>query len=116
VRQLVHHVPDSHLNAYIRMKWGLTEEIPLIKTYNEKAWSELGDARTAPADVSLDLLSAIHARWDILLKSMTDKDFQRAIQHPEWGEITLLKLLQLYEWHGRHHVAHVEGLRSRMGW
>jgi hypothetical protein len=116
VRQVVHHVPDSHLNAYIRFKWGLTEDVPAIKTYDEKAWSELPDARTASIDVSLDLLSAIHARWDFVLKNMTDTDFERAIQHPEWGEMKLTKMLQLYEWHGRHHVAHIERLRSRSGW
>jgi hypothetical protein len=116
VRQVVHHVPDSHMNAYIRFKWGLTEEVPSIKTYDEAAWSQLPDARTGPIDVSLDLLSAIHARWDILLRNMTDSDYERAIRHPEWGDIKLASMLQLYEWHGRHHVAHVERLRTRMGW
>jgi hypothetical protein len=116
VRQLVHHVPESHLNAYVRMKWGLTEDVPTIKTYDEKRWAEVGDARTAPINLSLDLLSAIHARWDSLLRSMTDSNFARRIKHPEWGELQLLTLLQQYEWHGRHHVAHVQGLRGRMGW
>ena len=116
VRQVVHHVPESHMNAYIRMKWGLTEDKPTIKTYNEKAWSALPEAHTTPIDVSLDLLSAIHARWDFLLKSMTAEDFERTILHPEWGEISLTTLLQLYEWHGRHHVAHVTQLRNRSGW
>ncbi|HEY0673043.1 MAG TPA: putative metal-dependent hydrolase [Longimicrobiales bacterium] len=116
VRQLVHHVPDSHLNAYVRMKWGLTEEAPLIKTYDEKAWSELPDARTAPIEISLALLAAVHTRWDIVLNSMTAKEFARTIQHPDWGEIELTTLLQLYEWHGRHHVAHIERLRERSGW
>jgi hypothetical protein len=116
VRQLVHHVPDSHLNAYIRMKWGLTEASPAIKTYDEKAWSELPDARTAPVEVSLELLAAVHRRWDIVLNAMSDQDFARTIRHPEWGEISLTTLLQLYEWHGRHHVAHIQGLRARQGW
>lgn len=116
VRQLVHHVPDSHLNAYVRMKWGLTEESPPIKTYDEKAWSELPDARTAPIEISLTLLTALHARWDIVLNSMTAKEFARTIQHPDWGRIELTTLLQLYEWHGRHHVAHIERLRERSGW
>jgi uncharacterized damage-inducible protein DinB len=116
VRQVVHHVPDSHLNAYIRFKWGLTEDVPLIKTYDEKAWSNLPDAQTAPAGISLDLLSAVHARWDLVLKSMADSDFTRTIRHPEWGEITLATMLRLYEWHGRHHVAHINGVRMRLGW
>lgn len=116
VRQLVHHVPDSHLNAYVRMKWGLTEEAPLIKTYDEKAWSKLPDARTAPIEISLALLAAVHARWDIVLNSMTAKEFARTIKHPDWGEIELTTLVQLYEWHGRHHVAHIERLRERSGW
>lgn len=116
VRQLVHHVPDSHLNAYIRFKWGLTEDSPAIKTYNEKAWSELPDARTGPIEVSLDLLEAVHRRWDLLLNAMTESDFARTIQHPEWGNITLTTMLQLYEWHGRHHVAHIQRLREREGW
>ncbi|HEX6007085.1 MAG TPA: putative metal-dependent hydrolase [Burkholderiales bacterium] len=116
VRQLVHHVPDSHMNAYVRMKWGLTESTPLIKTYDEKAWSELPDARTAPIDVSLDLLEAVHRRWDMLLEAMTDQDFARTVRHPDWGEISLTTLLQLYEWHGRHHVAHITGLRERRQW
>jgi hypothetical protein len=116
VRQVVHHVPDSHMNAYIRIKWGLTEDTPQIKTYDEKAWSVLPDGRSAPVEVSLNLLAAIHARLDILLRSMTDKDFARAIQHPEWGELKLSTMLQLYEWHGRHHVAHITELRKRSGW
>ena len=116
VRQVAHHVPDSHMNAYIRMKWGLTEESPAIKTYDEKKWSELPDARTAPIASSLQILSAIHERWDFLLRSMADKDFARTIKHPEWGEIDLFVLLRIYEWHGRHHVAHVANLRQRMGW
>ena len=116
VRQVSHHVPDSHMNAYIRVKWGLTEDAPAIKTYDEKLWSELPDARTAPIGASLQILSAIHERWDFLLRSMTDKDFARTIKHPEWGEIDLNTLLRLYEWHGRHHIAHVTNLRQRMGW
>jgi hypothetical protein len=116
VRQVVHHVPESHMNAYVRMKWGLTEDNPMIKTYDEALWSELADARTAPVDVSLALLTALHARWDILLRSMSDADYLRTIRHPEWGQINLNTMLQLYEWHGRHHVAHVRHLRERLGW
>jgi hypothetical protein len=116
VRQLAHHVPESHMNAYVRMKWGLTEDAPAIKTYDEKLWAELPDARTAPIAPSLTLLDAIHARWVILLRSMADKDYARTIKHPEWGEIDLLMVLRLYEWHGRHHVAHVAKLRERRQW
>lgn len=116
LRQVVHHVPESHMNAYIRVKWGLTEDTPTIKAYDENAWSSLHESRTAPIDVSLNLLSAIHARWDILWRSMADRDFERAIIHPESGRMLLSTLLQMYEWHGRHHVAHINGLRQRMGW
>jgi hypothetical protein len=116
VRQVVHHVPDSHLNAYIRFKWGLTEENPTIKTYHEDRWAELVDGRTAPIDMSLSLLEAVHKRWDFLLRGLTESDFQRTIDHPEWGAMQLTTLLRLYEWHGRHHVAHVTNLRSRRGW
>lgn len=116
VRQLVHHVPDSHLNAYVRMKWTVTEDGPTIKTYDEKRWSELGDARTAPVEVSLALLSALHARWDLFLRSLADRDFERPLKHPDFGQLQLITLLRLYEWHGRHHVAHITGLRARLGW
>ena len=116
VRQLVHHVPESHMNAYIRFKWGLTEDTPAIKTYHEGRWAELPDARTGPIDVALALLSALHRRWDLLLRSMADSDFSRSIHHPEWGVMQLTVLLRQYEWHGRHHVAHVTRLRQRMGW
>jgi hypothetical protein len=116
VRQVVHHVPESHMNAYIRFKWGLTEETPRIKTYHEDRWSALPDGRTAPVEVSLALLAALHVRWDLLLRSMSDSDFARKIDHPEWGEMQLTTLLRQYEWHGRHHTAHVRNLRDRNGW
>jgi hypothetical protein len=116
VRQVVHHVPDSHMNAYIRFKWGLTEDTPTIKAYHEELWAELPDGRTAPVEVSLALLAAIHLRWDLVLRNMTDRDFARSINHPEWGSMQLTTLLRQYEWHGRHHVAHVRGLRERNGW
>ena len=116
VRQVVHHVPDSHMNAYIRFRWGLTEDAPRIKTYHEDRWAELPDARNAPIDVSLSLLAALHTRWDLLLRAMTDADLARTIDHPEWGVIPLTTMLRLYEWHGRHHVAHVVSLRERAGW
>ncbi len=116
VRQLVHHVPESHMNAYIRFKWGLTEDSPVIKTYHEDRWADLAEVRSAPITLSLNLLAALHARWDRLLRSMADSDFSRTIQHPEWGTMDLTTLLRQYEWHGRHHVAHVTRLRERRGW
>lgn len=116
VRQVVHHVPDSHLNAYVRCKWALTEDQPLIKTYDEKAWADLVEARTAPVDLSLALLDALHARWVVLLRSLSEADFARAIQHPEWDRVAIEWLLAQYAWHGRHHVAHITSLKERMGW
>jgi uncharacterized damage-inducible protein DinB len=116
VRQVIHHVPDSHLNAYIRCKWALTEDQPTIKTYEEARWAELPDSRSAPIEVSLALLENLHRRWVALLRALPAADFARAIQHPEWGLVNLNQLLGLYAWHGQHHVAHVTALRERMGW
>ena len=114
IRQVVHHLPDSHLNAYIRMRWALTEDNPLIKAYNETAWAELPDASRAPVEPSLALLEALHIRWVLLLRSLADSDWQRTIQHPQNGEMSLATLLRMYEWHGRHHVAHIRGARERL--
>ncbi len=116
VRQLVHHVPDSHLNAYVRFKLALTEDAPRIKTYDEAAWAMLADSRDTPVNVSLQLLDALHARWDRLLRSMDDQDFGRQFEHPDWGRLDLGFLVALYEWHGRHHAAHITSLRRRMNW
>lgn len=116
VRQVVHHVPDSHMNAYVRFKWTLTEENPTIKPYDEGAWATLADTRLTPVDVSLDLLDAVHRRWVVLLESLKDEEFARPLTHPEYGAMTLDRLLQMYAWHGRHHVAHVTTLRRREGW
>lgn len=116
VRQLAHHVPDSHMNAYIRFKLGLTEENPTIKTYDEARWAELEDTRATPVASSLTVLELLHERWVNLLRSITDEQWARTIQHPEWGPMRLDTMLALYAWHGRHHVAHVTGLRERMGW
>lgn len=116
VRQLVHHVPDSHMNAYVRFKLALTEDEPAIKGYDEAAWSELPDARTGDIALSLALLEALHRRWTLLLRSVGDEQFARSFQHPELGLVTLEKNLQLYAWHGRHHLAHITTLRERMGW
>jgi uncharacterized damage-inducible protein DinB len=116
VRQLAHHVPDSHMNAYIRFKLGLTEDNPPIKTYEEAEWAELPDSRATPVETSLRTLELLHERWMILLRSLTDEQWARTIQHPDWGSLPLERLLALYAWHGRHHVAHVTRLRDRMGW
>jgi hypothetical protein len=116
VRQVVHHVPDSHLNAYTRFKLGLTEEEPLIRTYEEQIWAELPEARTAPVEVSLRLLEAIHERWLLALRALTAEAWKRTIRHPQWGTVTLDGLLAMYAWHSRHHVAHVTRLCEREGW
>jgi hypothetical protein len=116
VRQLVHHVPDSHMNAYIRTRLALTEDNPTIKPYDEARWAELHDAKSLPVDVSLSMLDAIHERWVALLKAMTPAQYARTLNHPERGPMTVDELVALYQWHGPHHVAHVTGLRSRMKW
>jgi len=116
-RQVVHHVPDSHLNAYCRLKITLTEEnSPTIRPYDEGAWAQLPDARDTPTEVSLTLLDSLHARWVTLWSAMKDEDFARTFNHPEHGVRTLDWLLALYAWHSRHHVAHITSLRERMGW
>jgi hypothetical protein len=116
VRQVVHHVPDSHLNAYVRFKLALTEENPTIKPYDEAAWANVADTVRTPTAVSLDLLESLHHRWVVLLESMKANDFARPLFHPDRGAITLDWMLQLYAWHGRHHAAHVTELRRREGW
>ncbi|HYN83634.1 MAG TPA: putative metal-dependent hydrolase [Pyrinomonadaceae bacterium] len=116
VRQVAHHLPDSHMNGYSRMKMALTEDEPAIKTYAEDAWARLADTRAVPVEVSLALLDALHVRWTVLWRSLTPAEFARTFKHPEWGALTLEQHLALYAWHGRHHVAHVTSLRERMGW
>ena len=116
VRQVVHHVPESHMNAYIRFKLAITEDNPTIKPYFEDRWAKLDDAQTAPIDLSLNLLDSLHRRWVLFLRSLNGSDFQRSFQHPELGAMTVDKNLALYAWHGRHHVAHITSLRARMGW
>ena len=116
VRQVVHHVPESHMNAYIRFKWALTENAPAIKAYDENAWSNTPEVKATPTDCSLAILESLHERWVILLKSLADKDWQRTIEHPENGTMALEKLLAIYAWHGRHHAAHITELRKRNGW
>ena len=116
VRQVVHHVPDSHMNAYIRTRLALTEKNPTIKPYDEAKWAELADAKSSPIEPSLAMLEAIHQRWLILLRSMKPADFALPFTHPEHGPRDLDWLVALYDWHGRHHVAHVTELRKRSGW
>jgi hypothetical protein len=116
VRQVVHHVPESHMNSYVRFKLAITEEEPTIKAYFEDRWAQLDDAQHAPIGLSLNLLDALHERWVWFLRSLKDADFQRTFYHPEMGTISLNENIALYAWHGRHHVAHVTSLRERMGW
>ncbi len=116
VRQVVHHVPDSHLNAYVRFKLALTEDEPTIKPYAEDRWAELADTQTTPVEVSLAMLDSLHDRWVRLLRSLTPEQWKREFRHPELGAMPLEKNLALYAWHGRHHVAHITGLRERNGW
>jgi hypothetical protein len=116
VRQVAHHVPDSHMNAYIRWKLALTETEPTIKPYEEAAWAELADSKTLPVKVSLDLLDAVHERWMVLLRAAKESDLARTFRHPEHGVRTLDWMVFLYAWHGRHHVAHVTELRKKNGW
>jgi uncharacterized damage-inducible protein DinB len=116
VRQVVHHVPDSHLNSYVRFKLALTENEPTIKPYAEDRWAELADTRATPVEVSLSLLDSLHDRWVRLLRSLTAEDWKRTFRHPDLGPMSLEKTLALYAWHGRHHVAHITELRKRMSW
>ena len=116
VRQVVHHVPESHMNSYVRFKLAITEEQPTIKPYFEDRWAQLDDAQQAPVGLSLNLLDALHERWVWFLRSLKDADFHRSFRHPELGVVSLDKNVALYAWHGRHHVAHVTALRERMGW
>jgi len=116
VRQVAHHVPDSHMNAYVRCRLALTEQAPAIKPYNEARWAELLDARSAPIEPSLSLLESLHFRWVMLLKSLAPAEFKKPLVHPEHGTIDIDFLVQLYAWHGRHHTAHITSLRQRKGW
>jgi len=116
VRQVVHHVPDSHLNAYIRLKLALTEEKPTIKPYDQEAWAGLADSKSVPIEVSQTLLDSVHTRWDHLWRSLKPEHFARVFVHPDHGERTVDWLLFLYEWHGKHHTAHITELRKQKGW
>jgi hypothetical protein len=116
VRQVVHHVPDSHMNAFVRFKLALTEDNPTIKPYEEAEWAKLSDVRDTPIETSLVLLEKLQERWVILMRGMSDADFNRTFEHPENGRMSLNKTVGLYEWHGRHHVGHIRSLRQRNGW
>ena len=116
VRQVVHHVPESHTTSYIRFKLALTEDKPTIKPYFEDRWAQLDDANEAPIELSLDLLETLHGRWVWFLMSLKDADFQRTFLHPDLGSVSLDKNVALYAWHGRHHLAHITSLRERNGW
>lgn len=116
VRQVVHHVPDSHMNAYARMKLAVTGDEPTITAYDEAAWAELADGREEDIEPSLLLLESLHRRWTRFLRSLDDAHFARAFRHPESGRTTLDVTVQLYAWHGRHHLAHITSLRERRGW
>jgi DinB superfamily len=116
VRQVIHHLPDSHMNAYVRWKLALTEDEPTIKPYEEARWAELADSKTTAIEVSLSLLENLHERWVNLLRAMEEKDFARTFRHPEHGVRTLDWMLFLYEWHGKHHTAHITELRKQKSW
>jgi hypothetical protein len=116
VSQVIHHLADSHMNSYIRFKLAATEDEPPITSYDERAWAEMEDGRDEKVQVSLELLSALHRRWAAFLGSLPPEGFQRVFIHPDLGRVTLEWALQLYAWHGRHHLAHIEGLKERMGW
>ena len=116
LRQVVHHVPDSHLNSYVRFKWALTEDEPTIKTYEEARWAELADYRTVPISISLDFLTLLHRKWSALLRALTPEQWSRRFVHPEWGKIDLATTAGQYAWHGRHHLAHITTTVARHGW
>jgi hypothetical protein len=116
LRQVVHHIGDSHANAYVRIKMALTEDWPTVKTYDEAAWANLSDSRWLPIAVSLDFITALHARWVGLLETIGEDDFHKGYNHPEYGRANLAKVLAMYDWHSRHHLAHITRLRARKGW
>ena len=115
-RQVIHHLPDSHMNAYVRMKLGLTESHPTVSVYDERLWAELADSRDTPIEVSLQLFDALHARWTDLLRSLSEEDYRRTYLHPEDGIVQVAQALGVYAWHGKHHIAHITRLRERMSW
>lgn len=116
VRQLVHHIGDSHLNSYVRFKWALTEDRPTIKPYDQDGWSGLPDAKLTDTGDSLAFIEILHRRWSLTLRSLSDADLQKEFLHPESGINTLGRTIGLYAWHGNHHLAHITSLRQRMNW
>jgi len=116
VRQVVHHVPESHMNAYVRFKLALTEDNPAVKPYDEAAWAKMADVAVTPVEVSLQLLAALHSRWVDVVRLMHPEDFARTLVHPERGVLALDQMLAMYSWHSAHHTAHITSLRERMGW
>ena len=116
VRQVAHHVPDSHMNSFIRFKLALTEAEPVVKPYDEAAWAQLGDVAATPVETSLRLLECLHERWIFLFGGMSEADWKKQFRHPEMGPISLERNLALYAWHGEHHVGHIQALRRRHGW
>ncbi len=116
VAQVVHHLPDSHLNGYVRMKWALTEERPTLRTYFEERWAELPDGASHEVEMSLGLLAALHRRWAWMLRRLEPGQLERRVAHPEWGAVSLAGLVAQYAWHGRHHLAHITALGQRSGW
>jgi uncharacterized damage-inducible protein DinB len=115
VRQLVHHIADSHMNAFVRVRLALTEDWPVIKPYDEKAWATLHDA-AAPVEWSLELVESLHARWVMLLQSLKEEQWIRGYKHPENGPVSVETATLMYAWHSRHHVAHITHLRASEGW
>ncbi len=116
VRQVVHHAAESHMHAFLRVRWALIDDNPAVKAYEEAKWAELHDSRTLPVEPSLILLEGLHARWTDLWRSMSDAEFARTFQHSDLGPVRLDRVLALYAWHSRHHEAHITSLRARMGW
>ncbi len=116
VRQVVHHLPDSHTNAYVRFKLAVTEKDPTIRVYDEKAWARQAEAVSAPVDLSLDLLDALHRRWVVWMRGLGDESWTRMLHHPEMGLLNLSALLCMYGWHSEQHLAHILRLREREGW
>jgi hypothetical protein len=116
VRQLVHHIADSHINAYVRTRLALTEDWPTVKAYDERLWAELADARTLPVAVSLEILEPLHRRWVALFESLTEAEWQRGYVHSDSGRTSVIQAIAQYDWHSRHHVAHIVALRKSMGW
>lgn len=116
LEQVIHHLPDSHLNSYIRFKLAVTEDEPTIRTYDEGAWADLPDSRDGLLLSSLELLDALHARWVFFIRRLHPAELERTFNHPEMGSVSLAQNIALYAWHGRHHVAHITSLCKRMGW